>query len=332
MLAARVPTRRRSWRCVVSRAAVICRKTVGSAQLLLLSSSLPVVPITITCKKNTNATTSCPLSFSVFGFRSASVSSLGSVPFLCVISSLSQVAGKEGEWTRGKNGGWEGGWLLWRPICGEMKERTGMAGRSRSGSWFRSMGCWVCRVGRNCHRWGRLKEKRLDLQAPAVVGRSCCCCGACWRPALMERPVCVQLSGSREFCWWLREGEGEGDRLLLWWAPFVEGWRRWGREDEGRSWLSAKEARESLVFVCLAEGSGLLADVHDGCRRKDLLVEGGRGSEEMGMTLPSSGRRRWGCSWKRGDEENRLVKFFGRRRGEESLCAERAGLFGREWE
>jgi len=139
-------------------------------RLSLCSSSLPVVPITVTCKKNTNTKTSCLLSFSVFGFRSASVSSLGSVPFLCLISSLSQVAGKEGEWTRGRNGGWEGGWLLWRPICGEMKERTGMAGRSRSGSWFRSKGCWVCRVGRNYHCWGRLKKKKKTAGAAAALG------------------------------------------------------------------------------------------------------------------------------------------------------------------
>jgi hypothetical protein len=71
-------------------------------RLSFCSSSLPMVPITVTCKKNTNATTSCLLSFSVFGFRFASVSSLGSVPFLCLISSLSQVAGKEGERARGR--------------------------------------------------------------------------------------------------------------------------------------------------------------------------------------------------------------------------------------
>jgi len=157
-------------------------------RLSFCSSSLPMAPITVTCKKNTNATTSCLLSFSVFGFRSASVSSLGSVPFLCLISSLSQVAGKEGERARGRNDGWEEGWLLWRPNCREMKERTGMAGRSRSCSWFRSRGCWVCRVGRNCHCWGRLKEKKKTAGA-AVAGRSWWCCS----------------------CWWQRWLKAEGD-------------------------------------------------------------------------------------------------------------------------
>jgi len=39
-----------------------------------------------------------------------------------------------------------GGWLLWRPIYGEMKKRTGISGFSQAGGWFRRMGCWVYRV------------------------------------------------------------------------------------------------------------------------------------------------------------------------------------------
>jgi hypothetical protein len=89
MLAARVPTRHRSWRRVKPRAAADAGKMVGSAQLLPLFSAGGAVTCK-TKKKNTNHNNKPPLFISVF-FSSASYRS----GFLDFVSTLFQVAGKE---------------------------------------------------------------------------------------------------------------------------------------------------------------------------------------------------------------------------------------------
>jgi len=138
----------------------------------------------------------------------------------------------------GSSGGSACRWCIYGRCCWRKATADRLKDMTKRVGVVSGFGCHWRRkelLGSGWWRW------RLWVCA-GCCGRVCSLTRREVRGRVRETRLWESWSGSREFCWWLGEGEGEGDRLLLWWAPFVEGWRRWGKQDEGRSW------RQLLAF------------------------------------------------------------------------------------
>jgi hypothetical protein len=173
-----------------------------------------MAPITVTCKKNTNATTSCLLSFSVFGFRSASVPTPS--PFSVYFPSANDgFGGWESFFLSSASGGGKTkgvSLLSWLRAASPDGGACGAACGVRLSRWRRRG--WICR---------RHRREKADCSAPVGAAAAAATAGGrswrrrrcdelCWRetvllhgeaPSLLEKEE-TEGKGSAGLCFWRR--------------------------------------------------------------------------------------------------------------------------------